>query len=81
MRKSRGRHWDRPPAPFPARPDGILDKQIAAVLNAVAVMLIPWIVNVYVVDPQSPVGLENDTPSARPAGAANGNCKNDELLT
>jgi hypothetical protein len=31
-------------------------------LNAVAVMLIPWIVNVYVVDPQSPVGLENDTP-------------------
>ena len=50
-------------------------------LNAVAVMLIPWIVNVYVVDPQSPVGLENDTPSARPAGAANGNCKNDELLT
>jgi hypothetical protein len=44
-------------------------------------MLIPWIVNVYVVDPQSPVGLENDTPSARPAGAANGNSKNDELLT
>lgn len=49
-------------------------------LNAVAVMR-PWIVNVYVVDPQSPVGLENDTPSARPAGAANGYSKNDELLT
>jgi hypothetical protein len=43
--------------------------------------MIPWIVNVYVVDSQSLVGLQNDTPSARPAGAANGNSKNDEPLT
>jgi hypothetical protein len=39
-------------------------------------MLIPWMVKVCVVDPQSPVGLENDTPSARPAGATNSNSKN-----
>jgi hypothetical protein len=38
-------------------------------------MLIPWIVNIYVVDPHSPVGLENDTLSARP-GAATSNSKN-----
>jgi hypothetical protein len=34
-------------------------------------MLIPWIMKVCVVDPQSPVGRENDTLTARPAGAIN----------